>query len=146
MGNKCSLKRQKRCYPIALCKWETYLHWPYCFWAIPLVHLHKIICPMSLRSPVGSSFGTLHKSVWWRLTGYVWLAHISKTEQRTSLLVAVPSICVAWHWLPKKGCLPCSKMGKIICVQLENWAVSQHLFSPITKKATMAGVETEQSV
>lgn len=107
--------------------------------------LHKNICPMNLRSPVGSSFGTLHKCVWWRLTGYIWPARISKTEQKTSFFVTVPSIYMARGLLPKKGCLPCSKMGKIICVQLENEAVSQHLFNPITKKARMAGVETEQS-
>lgn len=35
MGNKCSLKWQKRCHPIAWNRWETYLHWPYCFWAVP---------------------------------------------------------------------------------------------------------------
>lgn len=101
---------------------------------------------MSLRSPAGGSFGTPHKSVWWRLNEYIWLAPISKTEQRSSLFVAVPSICLAWGWLPKKGCLPCSKKGKVIYVQLENGAVLQHLFNPITKKARMAGVETEQSV
>lgn len=115
MGSKCSLKWQKKCYPVAFCRWETYLHWSYCFWAIPLVHPHKNICPMSLRSPVDTSSGTLHKSVWWRLTGYIWLAHISKTEQRTSFFVTVPSIWMVWGWSPKKGCLPCSKMGKIIC-------------------------------
>lgn len=37
-------------------------------------------------------------------------------------------------------------MEMIICVQLENKAVSQHLFYPITTKARMAGVELEQSI
>lgn len=74
-----------------------------------LVHLHKYICPVSLKPPVGSSFGVLHKSVWWRLTGYIWLAHISKTEQRTYLFVTILSrvgyprrhSCHAlkWRWL-----------------------------------------------
>jgi len=86
-----------------------------------------------------SSFGTFHKSVWWRLTGYIWLAHISKTEQRTPLLVTVPSICMARGWLPKNGCLPWSKMGKIICVQLGNEAVSQHLFNQSHYKESQDG-------
>lgn len=94
---------------------------------------------------MGSSFGTFHKSVWWRLTEYIWFAPVSKIEQRTSLFATVPSVCMTRGWLPKKGCLPCSKMGKIICGQLENEAVSQHLFNPITKKVRMAGAETEQS-
>lgn len=143
MGNKCSSNWQKRCYPVVLRRWETCLHWAYRFWATPLVHPHKNVCPTSLGSPVGSLFGILHKAVWWRLIGYIWLAHISKTGQRTSLFVSVPSICLTRGWLTKKGSLPCSKMGKIVCVQLENGVVSQQLFSLSTKKVRMAGVETE---
>lgn len=60
--------------------------------------------------------------------------------------MTVLSISVVQGWLPKKGCLPRSKTGKIIWVQLENKAVSQHLFNPITKKARMVGAEMEKSL